>query len=65
MGLGVHLLSALIDLARQSGVRRLFGSTLSENGPMLRLARRFGFKRSLEPGAAILTRLSLALRPDA
>src|SRR4029453_7835194 len=30
-GLGAHLLSRLIDLARRSGVGRLFGTTLSEN----------------------------------
>ncbi len=30
-GLGMRLLSSLIDLPKQSGVRRLFGTTLSEN----------------------------------
>src|ERR1700751_1963718 len=54
-GLGAHLVSALIDLARRSGVRRIFGTTLSENKAMLQLGRRLGFKLSREPGAAIVT----------
>ena len=60
-GLGTQLLSALIDLARKSGVRRLIGSTLSENRGMLGLARRFGFKLSREAGGAIITVLRLTL----
>lgn len=65
-GLGTRLLSALVDLARQSGIRRLFGSTLSDNRGMLALARRLGFRLSKEAGAAIVTNLRLALesRPD-
>jgi acetyltransferase len=65
MGLGAQLLSALIELARQSGVRQLIGSTLSENRGMLRLARRFGFRPSREAGAAFVTLLRLALQPEA
>ena len=64
-GLGAHLLSALIDLARRSGLRRVYGTTFSENKAMLGLARRLGFKRSLEPGAGFLTGLSLELLADA
>ena len=64
-GLGAHLLSALIDLARRSGLRRVHGITFSENKAMLGLARRLGFKLSLEPGAAFLTGLSLELPADA
>lgn len=63
-GLGAQLLSALIDLARQSGIRRLFGSTLSDNRGMLELARGFGFRLSKELGAAIITDLSLTLQPE-
>jgi len=61
-GLGGRLLTALIDLARQSGIRRLVGSTLSENRGMLALARRFGFTLSKEPGLAIITNLRLDLQ---
>ena len=64
-GLGPHLLSALIDRARRSGLRRLYGTTFSENNAMRSLARRLGFKLSLEPGTAFLTRLSLELLADA
>ena len=60
-GLGGKLLSALIDLARQSGVRRVFGTTLSENNAMLCLSRRLGFKLSREQGSAFVTMMSLAL----
>lgn len=60
-GLGRRLLSALIDLARQSGVRRLVGTTLSENKAMLALARRLGFSLSRERGSAFITMMTLAL----
>jgi acetyltransferase len=42
-GLGRHLLSRLIEVARDRGVKRLVGSVLSENNPMLRLTRELGF----------------------
>jgi len=64
-GLGARLLSALIDLARQSGVRRLFGTTLSENNAMRALGHRLGFRQSRQPGEAIVTMLSLNLLPEA
>ncbi|MDM0078439.1 GNAT family N-acetyltransferase [Variovorax sp. J2P1-59] len=60
-GLGIRLLSALIDLARQSGIKQLSGSTLSDNRGMLALARRLGFSLSKEAGAAIVTNLRLTL----
>ena len=60
-GLGRQLMSALIDLARHSGIRQLFGTTFSENAAMLALARRLGFKPSRVPGAGFLTMLKLAL----
>jgi acetyltransferase len=60
-GLGRQLLSGLVELARQSGVRRLFGITLSDNRPMLKLGQRVGFRLSKAPGAAIVTMMSLEL----
>ncbi|SFM20239.1 GNAT family N-acetyltransferase [Variovorax sp. OV329] len=64
MGLGRQLLTALVDLARQSGVRKLVGTTMSENKGMIALGRSFGFRPSREPGAAIYTLLSLSLQPE-
>jgi len=61
MGLGRRLLSELMEVARHSGVRRLFGTTFSENKAMLALARRLGFTMSREQGAAIDTTMSLTL----
>ena len=61
-GLGKRLLSALIDLARQSGIKRLVGSTLSENRGMLELAGRLGFQRSKDSGTAFVTLLKLTLQ---
>jgi acetyltransferase len=63
-GLGAQLLSRLIVRARQSGVKTLFGTTLSENSGMRTLARRLGFKLSREPGAAYLTTMCRALNRD-
>ncbi|MGL4553054.1 MAG: GNAT family N-acetyltransferase, partial [Gemmataceae bacterium] len=42
-GLGRHLLTRLIEIARQRGVRRLVGQVLRENGPMLALTASLGF----------------------
>jgi acetyltransferase len=42
-GLGRHLLSRLIDVAREHGVKKLSGQVLRENVPMLRLTSSLGF----------------------
>jgi acetyltransferase len=42
-GLGRHLLGRLIDVARERGVRTLFGLVLRENRPMLALTAALGF----------------------
>jgi acetyltransferase len=42
-GLGRHLMERLIDVAKQSGVKRLMGSVLSDNQPMLQLTQELGF----------------------
>jgi RimJ/RimL family protein N-acetyltransferase len=60
-GLGAPLLTSLIELARQSGMTRLVGSTLSENDAMIALARRLGFRVVRQRGAAFLTEVSLDL----
>jgi L-amino acid N-acyltransferase YncA len=60
-GLGMQLLSSLIDLARRSGMKRLVGTALSENEAMLNLGRRLGFRVSLKPEAPYITELWLDL----
>ena len=42
-GLGSHLMQRLIEVARQRGVKRLIGTVLRENTPMLTLAGELGF----------------------
>jgi acetyltransferase len=61
-GLGRELLVRLVDIARERGVRRLAGVTLAENQPMLRLARKLGFRTARVPGDATVTEVSLQLR---
>lgn len=60
-GLGRALLSSLIDLAERSGMKRMVGTTWSENDAMTGLARSIGFRLSREPGAAFVTNLRLDL----
>jgi acetyltransferase len=60
-GLGRRLLEALISAGEQDGVRRLVGTTLSENEGMLRLARRLGFSVALNPESASVTDVTLEL----
>lgn len=42
-GLGSKLVQRLIEVARDMGVRQLWGAVLSENHPMLALAQKYGF----------------------
>ena len=64
IGLGRQLLTALVDLARLSGVRRLVGITMPENKVMIGLGRSLGFRLSWEPGVDIYTLQSLSLQPE-
>jgi len=60
-GLGRRLLRGLIASARRRGVRRLVGTTLSDNVAMLALARALGFETAMERGLAMLTNVSMRL----
>ncbi len=42
-GLGPKLIEQVIDIARDQGVKRLYGDVLAQNQPMLGLAKRTGF----------------------
>jgi RimJ/RimL family protein N-acetyltransferase len=48
-GLGRTLLTALIDAARQRGLKAMEGFVLAANKPMLALAARVGFSVSIDP----------------
>ena len=61
-GLGETLLRQLVAAARSDGLERLTGSTLSDNAPLLGLARKLGFQTWREPGDATVTQLGRALR---
>jgi RimJ/RimL family protein N-acetyltransferase len=60
-GLGHKLLTNLIATARDAGVRKLTGITLSTNLAMLRLAKKLGFALRYHPGDASLMRVTLTL----
>jgi GNAT superfamily N-acetyltransferase len=48
-GIGRKLVKELIGEAQRLGVRRVWGLTESDNIPMLRLLRQFGFQPSHDP----------------
>ena len=60
-GLGTSLLASLVAAAKNHGVRRLVGTTLSENAGMLALGRKLGFKLAIDPRSAMITNLTLDL----
>ena len=60
-GLGTRLLGSLLVAAKSHGVRRLFGTTMSENRGMLALARKMGFTLAPDPGSGTITNLTLDL----
>jgi L-amino acid N-acyltransferase YncA len=60
-GLGRKLLSCLIEEAKARGVRRLVGTSLSDNEAMLELGRRLGFRLARSRDSATVTNLTLEL----
>lgn len=61
-GIGSRMLQRLADLARQRGVRRLYGDILSMNRPMLGMVHKLGYRLQRHPDDATLTRAILELR---
>ena len=60
-GLGTRLLASLLAAAKAHDVRRLVGTTQADNGGMLALARKLGFKAASDPRLAMITNLTLDL----
>jgi acetyltransferase len=42
-GLGPKLVERITEIAREQGVKRLFGDVLAQNQPMLEMVKRLGF----------------------
>ena len=63
-GLGHRLLGSLLTTAKNHGVRRLVGMTLSENIPMLALGRKRGFNLTKDRQSATITDLTLDLAAE-
>jgi acetyltransferase len=61
LGVGTLLLEALIESARQRGVRELIGEVLPRNRSMLALAERLGFSRQMLESDEDLVRVSRRL----
>jgi len=62
-GVGTRLLASLLGAARDAGFRCLFGDVLQDNEPMLRLARRAGFRAGPHPDDDRLLRVTTDLAP--
>jgi acetyltransferase len=60
-GLGRHLMTQLIEIARARGLTTMSGDILTTNQPMLALASSLGFVIGEVPGEAGLKRATLAL----
>ena len=61
-GLGTTLMRALIDVARQRGLKRMDGFVLAGNAPMLRLMRSLGFRIARDPDDESMKIVSLVLQ---
>ena len=60
-GLGTRLLVSLLVAAKSHGVRRLVGTTMSENRGMLALGLKLGFRLAPDTGSATITNLTVDL----
>lgn len=58
-GLGTVLLRELMAAARANGIDRFDGAVLSENGPMIALAKKLGFAVHRDPRGAQVTLLTM------
>ncbi|MGU3536351.1 bifunctional acetate--CoA ligase family protein/GNAT family N-acetyltransferase [Methylobacterium sp. A54F] len=58
-GLGFALMRLMLDWARAEGIRRVEGTVLAENRPMLAICRRLGFTNRRDPDDAGVVKVSL------
>jgi acetyltransferase len=58
-GLGSVLLRNLVAAARENGIDCLDGAVLSENSPMIALAKKLGFSVHRDPRGAQVTLLAM------
>ena len=58
-GLGFILLEKMVRYCRERGLQRIVGQVLSDNAPMLNLAKRLGFKRTGQEGGIVEVELKL------
>lgn len=60
-GIGRRMLEKLILVARERGLKRIYGEVLATNRPMLELTRKLGFEVGRHPDDATVTRVALQL----
>jgi len=63
-GVGRMLLGRLVEVARERGLRRLWGETFATNHPMIHLAAALGFKVTVHPDDPTLRRLERDLHDE-
>ena len=61
VGLATALMTSVIDEARRRGLKEMEGFVLAQNQPMLRLAKRLGFRIEFVPGDASIRICRMAL----
>ena len=63
-GLATAIMTALVDEARRRGMNEMEGFVLTQNQPMLRLARRLGFRIESEPGDPTVRTCRMTIASD-
>lgn len=62
LGLGPLLMRRMLDHARASGLREVYGEVLRENRPMLKLCKVFGFEQKMSEDDPSVLHVRLAVR---
>jgi len=58
-GLGYELVDLIIGITQDKGLEEIYGSVLTENERMLKMARKLGFQYKMMSGGVIEVRLAL------